>query len=235
MSGSGKKKQWLPLESNPEVMNKYLDKLGARGDLLFYDVFGIDPELLMMVPQPAQAIVVLFPITELSEAHKKEEDALIKEKGQTVSPDVYFTKQTVGNACGTVGIIHTILNLRQFFHFDEDKFFHKFYNATKDMTPMERAKALEENTDIEVAHEAAAASGDSKQPASLDEVNLHFFSLVNVGNTIYELDGRKSFPINHGPTSPETFVSDAVAVVRKFMERDPTNLNFSMCALAPSS
>jgi ubiquitin carboxyl-terminal hydrolase L3 len=69
----------------------------------------------------------------------------------------------------------------------------------------------------------------------LNDVNLHFFSLVNIDNTIYELDGRKSFPINHGPTSPESFLMDAVAVVRQFMDRDPANLNFSMCALAPAS
>jgi ubiquitin carboxyl-terminal hydrolase L3 len=27
-----------------------------------------------------------------------------------VSPSVWYTKQTVGNACGTVGLLHTIAN-----------------------------------------------------------------------------------------------------------------------------
>ena len=29
---------------------------------------------------------------------------------QDVSPNVYFMKQTIGNACGTVAIVHSIAN-----------------------------------------------------------------------------------------------------------------------------
>lgn len=52
---------------------------------------------------------------------------------------------------------------------DENKFFAKFLHQTKSMDPMQRAKALEENSDIEEAHEAAASSGESKQPSVSDE------------------------------------------------------------------
>lgn len=31
-------------------------------------------------------------------------------KGQEVSPKVYFMKQTIGNACGTIGLIHAVAN-----------------------------------------------------------------------------------------------------------------------------
>jgi ubiquitin carboxyl-terminal hydrolase L3 len=34
----------------------------------------------------------------------------IKLKGQKVSPSLYFTKQKIRNACGTVGIIHSLAN-----------------------------------------------------------------------------------------------------------------------------
>lgn len=34
----------------------------------------------------------------------------IEEKGQVVSPAVYFMKQTIGNACGTVGLLHALGN-----------------------------------------------------------------------------------------------------------------------------
>ena len=39
---------WLPLESNPEVLNPFLWKLGVPGEWGFCDVFGLDPELLAM-------------------------------------------------------------------------------------------------------------------------------------------------------------------------------------------
>jgi ubiquitin carboxyl-terminal hydrolase L3 len=49
---------------------------------------------------------------------------------------------------------------------------------------------------------------------------------------LYELDGRKSFPINHGITTPETLLEDACAVVKQFMARDPEEVRFTIVALA---
>lgn len=51
---------------------------------------------------------------------------------------------------------------------------------------------------------------------------------------IYELDGRKPFPINHGVTSPATLLQDACTVIQtQFMARDPTEVRFTIVALAP--
>ncbi len=38
------------------------------------------------------------------------EEGRIARDGQEVSPNLWFTRQTVGNACGTIGIIHSIAN-----------------------------------------------------------------------------------------------------------------------------
>jgi len=40
----------------------------------------------------------------------QEEDAAIMEKGQIVSDDIYYMKQFIQNACGTIGIIHALGN-----------------------------------------------------------------------------------------------------------------------------
>ena len=53
---------------------------------------------------------MLFPITEATEeAKQKEEDTLLA-AGQDVAPSVWFTKQTVSNACGTVAMLHAYAN-----------------------------------------------------------------------------------------------------------------------------
>ena len=49
---------------------------------------------------------------------------------------------------------------------------------------------------------------------------------------LYEMDGRKSFPINHGATTPETLLQDACAVIKEFLERDPGESGFAVTALA---
>jgi ubiquitin carboxyl-terminal hydrolase L3 len=79
-----------------------------------------------------------------------------------------------------------------------DKFLHKFLARTSDMSPHDAGIALEEDEEVEEAHVGAAEAGQS---AVVAEVNAHFVALSHVDGSLYELDGRKAFPINHGPTS----------------------------------
>lgn len=59
----------------------------------------------------------------------------------------------------------------------------------------------------------------------------HFIAFVHKDGNLYELDGRKEFPINHGPSSDDTFLNDAAEACRKYMSRDPGNVNFTIVAL----
>ncbi len=67
------------------------------------------------------------------------------------------------------------------------------------------------------------------------DVMTHFVAIIPKDGRIIELDGRKAFPIDHGPfASADTFATEASErVVRgAFMEKDPEELRFSMLALA---
>lgn len=223
--------RWLPLESNPEVMSKFLTCLGMKPTWQFGDVYGLDPELLIMVPRPVCAVLLLFPITEKYEAFKKEEEERLKTEKQDNS-DVYFIKQTIGNACGTIGIIHVVANNLKHLEFESDSPLKTFLEKTSKMTPEERATFLENDESIRVMHESSAQEGQTEAPSADERVNLHFISFVNVGGQLYELDGRKPFPIVHGKTSEETFLEDAVEVCKIFMARDPDEVCFTIIALS---
>lgn len=66
-----------------------------------------------------------------------------------------------------------------------------------------------------------------------DKVNHHFLSFVNHKGTLYELDGAKKYPINHGKTTDFTFLNDACVIVKQYMDRDPKSNDFGLICLAP--
>lgn len=241
--GSKKKrvKRWFPLESNPDVIDAYIEKLGFPTAMYkSYEVMSTEDWALEMVPRPVIGVMMLFPVKEASEKHRADEEARIAAEGQEVAPEVYYTKQTVGNACGTVALLHCVANATSFAGADtvplgDESWFSKFLSRTIAMNPDERAKALEDDDDLEVAHEDAASRGQTSVPGADDSVDAHFVAFSNVKGHLYELDGRKKRPINHGPTTPETLLEDACKVIRGFMERDPGELRFTLVALAANT
>ncbi|KNZ57326.1 hypothetical protein VP01_2189g5 [Puccinia sorghi] len=201
--------RWLPLESNPEVMNAWASALGLSTDAVsFTDVYGLDPELLAMVPKPVYAVVMLFPISkEYETARAAEHERIVDQANRTVVPDnrLIFIKQTISNACGTIGLLHALANNPKI-PITEGPLTH-FVEQCRSKTPSERAELLEKDGAIADVHADLAQSGQSKVP-SLDEVvDLHFVCFVKSHDPatpaeparLVELDGRKAFPIDHGP------------------------------------
>ncbi|XP_044071579.1 ubiquitin carboxyl-terminal hydrolase isozyme L3 isoform X2 [Siniperca chuatsi] len=169
------------------------------------------------------------------ETFKQEEEEKLKDQRQEVSPDIYFIKQTIGNACGTIGLIHAVANNKTHLEFEPDSPLKKFLEQSAKMTPEERATFLEKDESIRVTHESSAQEGQTEAPSLDEKVNLHFICFVNVGGQLYELDGRKPFPIVHGKTAEDTFLEDAVEVCKSFMARDPQEVRFTIIALSKDS
>ena len=224
--------RWMPLESNPDVMNQFLLKLGISPKFQFTDVFGLDDELLCMIPQPCHAFILLFPITEKYTNFCEQEAIEIEKSGQTVSKNVFFMKQTIGNACGTIGVIHAAANNKNRLEFLSDSVFEKFYHEAVSLTPEEKGKMLESDSAISKLHEDCAREGQSAAIGADEKVDLHFVALAQVDGYLYEFDGRKPFPINHGASSPDTFLKDAATVCKQFMSRDQSELRFTIVALS---
>jgi ubiquitin carboxyl-terminal hydrolase L3 len=87
------------------VMTSYAARLGLDTNILqFHDVMSTEDWALEMIPRPVVGVLMLYPIKETTEGHREAEDIRIKQEGQICSDKVYYMKQTVGNACGTVGV-----------------------------------------------------------------------------------------------------------------------------------
>jgi predicted HD phosphohydrolase len=84
-----------------------------------------------------------------------------------------------------------------------------------------------------VSKQEHAEQGATAAPDANADVDLHFAAFVPVNGHLWELDGRKTGPVNHGTTSVESLLRDVAKVVREsFMERAGENFNFSLIALA---
>jgi len=226
--------RWKPLESNPQTLNTYIQALGVPKEWEFNDVYGLDPELLSFVPGSCCAFILLFPITENYNKHCLEEVKAIESNGQKVDKDVFYMKQTIGNACGTIGVIHAIANSQNLITLAENSPLKSFFNKVKGSSPADIGKALESDESLATAHTDCAQEGQTATLSAETPLDLHFIALVQKEGCIYELDGRKQFPVNHGPSSPESFKLDAAEVCKKFMARDPSEPRFSIIALSKS-
>ncbi|KAK6787061.1 hypothetical protein RDI58_015586 [Solanum bulbocastanum] len=225
---TGSKKRWLPLEANPDVMNQFLWGLGVPpNEAECCDVYGLDEELLEMVPKPVLAVLFLYPLTSQSEEERIKQDS--ETKVQDPSSTVYYMKQTVGNACGTIGLLHAIGNITSQIKLTEGSFLDKFFTSTSSMDPMQRALFLENDREMEVAHSVAATAGDTE---ATDDVNTHFICFTCVDGQLYELDGRRAGPITHGASSPNSLLKDAARVIKKIIEKNPDSINFNVIAIS---
>ncbi|GLB43457.1 putative ubiquitin carboxyl-terminal hydrolase [Lyophyllum shimeji] len=225
--------RWIPLESNPEVLNKWSEKAGLlTARAAFQDVYGLDPELLAMVNQPVKAVVLLFPITDALEAKRREEDQKITNEGPSVlDSTVLWIKQTIPNACGTIGLLHALANSNV--ELAPNSPLARFIEECKAKTPEERAKHLETTPLFANIHAEAASGGQTAVPTDLD-TDLHFTCFVQAGSPgayrIVELDGRRAGPVDRGALEKD-LLTDVAKIVKETYVSNTSSVQFSMVAL----
>ncbi|WVQ72587.1 hypothetical protein IAR50_002145 [Cryptococcus sp. DSM 104548] len=228
--------KWVPLEASPD----WSEPLGLPASLTFQDLFSLDPDFLTFIPGPHKAVLLLFPSKgKLAEARKQEEDDKAR-TGQGVfkGEGVWWIKQTIGNACGSIGLLHALLNLPQEGPdaIDPSSKLAQFKAESLPLSGLERAKLLDETTFFSDAHTSAAQEGQSSVPTDLDNVDEHFIAFVEAVNEdgekrIVELDGGRTGPLDRGVSV--SFLSDVAKVVQeKYFDRADGAVNFNMIVLA---
>lgn len=203
---------WVPLESNPEVMTNFLHGLGLAPEFKVVDVFGFDDDLIAMLPQPVYALILLYPGNKVT----------ISADGDNLgepNKDVYFMKQTIRNACGTIALLHSVANVADKLSFTDDSVLKKFLEKTAEMSPEERGHEVENSKEISEVHSVVASCGQTEAPAADAVVSGHFVAFVERNGRLYELNGGKNGPVDHGSSSFETFAKDIAALCRNVISR----------------
>lgn len=161
-------RQWIPLESNPEVLTKFGRALGLPESVSFEDVWSLD--LLDMVPAPRHAVLLLFPITDRLQGAGEHSSG-----NQSTTTDSlgtpFFCKQTIPNACGTIALLHAAINSP--ISLDDGSFLNLFLERTKDLSPDERAAALQSDSTLDAVHEQFAQVCTCPIVSSVSSLSFH--------------------------------------------------------------
>ena len=242
-------------------MSSLVHKLGLSSDLSWHDVFSLDdPSLLSFVPRPAHALLLVFPVSKAYKSFREEEDSTLPDyTGFGSSEEVLWFKQTIGNACGLMGLLHAVCNgmtrdlIGMLASSDAQQTnllttlapSTPLANLITDATPLpptDRAKLLETSSDLAAAHASAASEGNTVAPSADDKVDLHFVAFIkSPQNNLWELDGSRKGPLNRGelPEGEDLLGERAIELgPKQFLKREENTvggeMRFSILALGPS-
>jgi ubiquitin carboxyl-terminal hydrolase L3 len=236
-------KMFTVLENNPEVMNHLARVLGLDDTLSFYDIYSLtDPDLLAFIPRPVYALLVIIPLTPAwHETREAEDKDKTEYKGKGDDEPVIWFKQTIGNACGSIGLVHCLLNSEASKHIQPNSILD---NIRKDALPKsiwERAKVLEDSEEYEKAHAHAAKLGDTAPPIEIgeDHSGQHFVAFVKAKDGhLWELEGGRMGPLDRGVLKDDEDLLSPAALemgIGRMMEIESAkggDLRFSAIALA---
>jgi len=107
------------------------------------------------------------------------------------------------------------------------------------LKPLDRARILENDSELESAYRLVALQGDSEVPTNPeDEVDFHYVCFVkpHKDRHLYEMDGDRKGPVDRGLLGPDEDVltEHGLNEIREFIQRERgQNANFSLLVLAP--
>uniref|UniRef100_A0A914H7A4 Ubiquitin carboxyl-terminal hydrolase n=1 Tax=Globodera rostochiensis TaxID=31243 RepID=A0A914H7A4_GLORO len=203
---------WIPLESNPEAFNKYVEIMGVKG-VECHELLGFEPELIDFVPGPHLALIFCYPYQAKANAFLKNIYGQLAESGYVKPKWAFFMQQNIRNACGTFALFHSLLNNIKRIDIEGSEF-GEWFGLTK-QDGAEGANLLANNSKLAALHEHCALNASETNVP--DKVDYHFISYIVHDGRLFEFDSMQEFPRDCGPSSDDTFLADVGTVCKELM------------------
>ncbi|KAJ8060131.1 hypothetical protein OCU04_010482 [Sclerotinia nivalis] len=195
------RKIFTKLENSPEVMNTLAAKLGLSPALKFYDVYSLtELGLFEHIPRPIYALLFIIPLTSAWERIRLAKD-MAREPYEQCGADepIIWFKQIIGGACGTIGLLHCLLNGPAQEYILPGTTLSQLYEKCIPLKPEARAQLLYDNEAFEEAHQSCAELGDTKPPIGKENLGQHFVAFVRGDDGwLWELEGSRVGPVRRG-------------------------------------
>ncbi|KAF7914732.1 uncharacterized protein EAE98_011431 [Botrytis deweyae] len=195
------------LENKSEVMNALAIKLGLSPALKFYDVCSFTgTDSMKNIPRPVYALLFSIPFTSTWELiTRAKELAKPPYKGSGPDQPVIWFKQVIADACGSMGLLHCLLNGQAHRYILPDTILSRLYERSIPLGPDDRATMLYNDQNYEDAHQAIAILADkASSTEKVEKSKRHFVAFVRgEDGSLWEMDGSRGGPIRREPRLKE--------------------------------
>ncbi|CAG7821720.1 unnamed protein product [Allacma fusca] len=194
---------WLELESDPGLFTLLLEDFGVE---------GVQVEEIYDLQKPIEGsvygFIFLFRWIEERRSRRKiidDTDSFVRD--EDVVNNIFFAQQMVPNSCATHALVSVLLNCP---NLGLGTTLSRLKQHTVGMNPENKGWAIGNTPELAKAHNSHATPAAAKPRPSENKTPgfptgrftgeaFHFVSYVPINGRLFELDGLKPFPIDHGP------------------------------------
>ncbi|CAG0882309.1 unnamed protein product [Darwinula stevensoni] len=227
---------WLELESDPGLFTLLLEDFGVKG-VQVEEIYDIQKPF----DGPVYGFIFLFRWIEERRSRRKmaEDDETFVRDEDTIN-NMFFAHQVVPNSCATHALLSVLLNWSGI-HLGGT--LTRLQALTGGMSPENKGWAIGNTPELAHAHNAHASpqarrpriiSASSHLPSSgrASAEAFHFVSYVPIKGRLYELDGLKPFPIDHGPWDQgEDWTEKFRSVITHRLTNATSDIRFNLMAV----
>ena len=198
---------WLELESDPGLFTLLLEDMGVAGTQV-EEIYDLQKEPLVDGGQCFGAIFLFKWIDDRRSRRKIVDEQELYVKDEETINSIFFAQQVIPNSCATHALVSILLNCPGIELGDT---LSELKAHTRGMAPDIKGLAIGNCPQLAFAHNSHAAprarrrTERSGASAGLTGARFssgetfHFVSYVPINGRLFELDGLRKFPLDHGP------------------------------------
>ncbi|XP_033823052.1 ubiquitin carboxyl-terminal hydrolase BAP1 isoform X2 [Periophthalmus magnuspinnatus] len=211
-------KGWLELESDPGLFTLLVEDFGVKG-VQVEEIYDLQSKC----HSPVYGFIFLFKWIEERRSRRKvntlvDETSVIDED---IVNDMFFAHQLIPNSCATHALLSVLLNCSGV---ELGTTLSRIKAFTKGFSPESKGYAIGNAPELARAHNSHARPEPRHLPEKQNGIStvrtmeaFHFVSYVPIKDRLFELDGLKAYPIDHGPWGEDEEWTDKAR--RVIMER----------------
>uniref|UniRef100_UPI00358F4B20 ubiquitin carboxyl-terminal hydrolase BAP1 isoform X2 n=1 Tax=Myxine glutinosa TaxID=7769 RepID=UPI00358F4B20 len=193
-------KGWLELESDPGLFTLLLEDFGVNG-VQVEEIYDLQSRCNGTV----YGFIFLFKWIEERRSRRKitpiiDETSVVDEE---IVNSMFFAHQLIPNSCATHALLSVLLNCN---NVDLGPTLSRIKEFTRGFGPESKGYAIGNAPELAKAHNSHARPEPRHLPEKQNGLSavrtmeaFHFVSYVPINGRLFELDGLKSYPIDHGP------------------------------------